>query len=79
MRPYFELALSLWLVFGAAAVAASDEAPSLRARWEMPPRCTPFAEPRIKDLKEELRQTGYQAFADRLGQSRQDVEAVPFV
>jgi len=32
---------------------------SIRATWTMPPRCTPFAEPRIKDLKEELRQTGY--------------------
>jgi len=36
-----------------------ESAPSLRARWEMPPRCTPFDPPRIKDLREELRQTGY--------------------
>ena len=41
------------------AAAVSQGGESLRATWAMPPRCTPFAEPRIEDLKEELRQTGY--------------------
>jgi Tol biopolymer transport system component len=36
-----------------------DEKPSLRAQWEMPAKCDPFAPVRIQDLKEELRQTGY--------------------
>ena len=36
-----------------------EEQPSLRAKWEMPARCDPFAPVRIQDLKEELRQTGY--------------------
>lgn len=36
-----------------------DEKPSLRATWDMPPQCEPFAAVRINDLKEELRQTGY--------------------
>ena len=50
------------LVTCALAVAALSEGaakPPLRARWETPARCTPFDPPRIKDLKEELRQTGY--------------------
>ena len=49
----------LSLVLGPAAVCLAGDAPSLRATWEMPPRCTPFAPPRVEDLKEELRQTGY--------------------
>ena len=45
---------------GAGATAAQPAtAESLRARWDLPPRCTPFDPPRIADLKEELRQTGY--------------------
>lgn len=47
---------SLLFVLGIAAVCRSQD---IRAKWEMPPRCTPFAPARIKDLKEELRQTGY--------------------
>ena len=47
------------LIFGAGTVAGSEEKPAIKARWEMPPNCTPFAPVRIKDLKEELRQTGY--------------------
>lgn len=47
--------ICLW----SAAVAGGGEPPSLRARWEMPPRCTPLDPPRITDLKQELRQTGY--------------------
>ena len=46
-------------VVGLAGAGGADEASSVRARWEMPPHCTPFAPVRIKDLKEELRQTGY--------------------
>jgi Tol biopolymer transport system component len=33
--------------------------PSLRAEWTMPAKCDPFAKPLIKDLREELKQTGY--------------------
>ena len=47
------------LVLGLAAVGRGEEPQSIRAKWEMPPRCTPLDPPRIKDLKEELRQTGY--------------------
>ena len=54
------LAKLLWpLLATAAAMAQAEEKPSIRATWEMPARCEPFAPPRIKDLKEELRQTGY--------------------
>jgi Tol biopolymer transport system component len=45
-------------IAGAAAPGAAGETP-LRATWDMPPRCAPFAPARIQDLKEELRQTGY--------------------
>ena len=47
------------MLLAVAVVCEGGEASSLRAKWEMPPRCTPFAPPRVKDLKEELRQTGY--------------------
>ena len=47
------------LVAGTAAVARGEEPGSIRAKWEMPAQCKPFDPPRIKDLKEELRQTGY--------------------
>jgi Tol biopolymer transport system component len=47
------------LVMGMAAVCLGEETPSIRATWEMPPRCDPFGAVRIKDLKEELRETGY--------------------
>jgi len=59
MKLCFRTVVSLGLALGATAAARSGEEPSLRARWEMPPRCTPFAPVRVKDLKEELRQTGY--------------------
>ena len=51
----------LFLSFGLciAAVCRAEARPSIRARWKMPPRSTPFAPVRIGDLKEELRQTGY--------------------
>ena len=41
------------------ATTRGDETPSLRAEWKMPPRCTPFDSVRIKDLTEELHETGY--------------------
>jgi len=50
---------SLLLLVGLVAVCSGAEPPSLRATWDMPPRCTPFAPVRLGDLKEELRQTGY--------------------
>lgn len=50
------LALTVFLL---PAVCQAGEQPSIRARWEMPPQCTPFAPPRIKDLKQELHETGY--------------------
>jgi len=59
MRPYSTAAISLVLSLATAAAARSGEEPSLRAQWEMPPRCTPFAPVRVNDLKEELRRTGY--------------------
>lgn len=51
-------------VAGLAALGRAESPPSIRATsiragWEMPPRCTPFDPPRIQDLNEELRQTGY--------------------
>jgi Tol biopolymer transport system component len=46
-------------IFGTTAVCLGEEAAPIRARWEMPPRCDPFGAPRIVDLQEELRQTGY--------------------
>ncbi len=42
-----------------AAACWGEKKPSLRARWQMPPDCTTFAQPRVEDLKEELRRTGY--------------------
>lgn len=52
------LSLSI-LVLGVAAVGRGEQPSSIRAKWHMPPHCTPFDPPRIKDLKEELHQTGY--------------------
>jgi len=46
-------------VIATAGTAQGGEASSIEAQWEMPPRCSPFATVRIKDLKEELRQSGY--------------------
>jgi len=50
---------ALLLTLGVAALAWGEERISIRATWDMPPKCNPFAPVRIKDLKEELRQTGY--------------------
>jgi Tol biopolymer transport system component len=53
------LACLLLIVPLVSSLARGEDAGSLRAKWEMPPKCDPFASPRVKDLKEELRQTGY--------------------
>jgi len=50
--------LSAFVLIVSAPGQAGEIAP-IRARWEIPPRCTPFDPPRIQDLKEELRATGY--------------------
>jgi len=51
--------LRLLSVLGLGAVCQAGQQPSLRATWDMPAHCDPLAPPRIADLKEELRQTGY--------------------
>jgi len=56
-NPRFTL-LAVFLLGVAGICRAETESP-IAAQWEMPPRCDPFAPPRIADLKEELRQTGY--------------------
>lgn len=48
------LSLACMPILGWAA-----EPSSLRATWDLPPKCDPFGPVRIKDLKEELRATGY--------------------
>ncbi|MGQ9573930.1 MAG: TolB family protein [Thermoguttaceae bacterium] len=52
-------AASSLLLWWSLAAGTAPQPSSIRANWEMPPHCTPFEPPRIKDLKEELRQTGY--------------------
>jgi Tol biopolymer transport system component len=52
------LAAFLILLVG-PVICTGQEKSSLRATWDMPPKCDPFAPVRTKDLKEELRQTGY--------------------
>ncbi len=54
---HFARFLSVLAVLPAVCLAAGE--PSLRATWNMPPKCDPLAPVRIRDLKEELRQTGY--------------------
>jgi len=51
--------LSMLLALGLAGVGWGQEKPSPKAKWTVPAVCDPFAPPVIKDLKEELRQTGY--------------------
>lgn len=51
--------LALLSVLSLAALAHAATSSSLRASWDLPAHCDPFAPPRIADLKEELRQTGY--------------------
>lgn len=40
-------------------ICLAQDKSALRANWDMPAKCDPFAPARIQDLKEELRQTGY--------------------
>jgi len=51
--------ITLLLAFSIAATCHGEENQSIRASWQMPPRCSPFAQPRIQDLKEELHRAGY--------------------
>jgi Tol biopolymer transport system component len=53
------LCLAVVAALGLAAACRAGQKPDLRAAWDMPARCDPLGPPRIKDLKEELRQTGY--------------------
>jgi len=53
------LPLPVLLVLGIVAFGRADEATSIKASWEMPPRCDPLAPARIEDLKKELHETGY--------------------
>jgi hypothetical protein len=50
---------TLLLVGALAGAPGAEEERSLEATWDMPPRCDPFAAPRIADLKDELARTGY--------------------
>jgi len=52
------LKVVLLFMFG-IAICCGEESSSIKAKWKMPPSCTPFDPPRISDLKEELRKTGY--------------------
>ena len=52
------LKVVLLFMFG-ITICCGEESSSIKAKWEMPPSCTPFDPPRISDLKEELRKTGY--------------------
>ena len=51
--------LLLFVLIFSAAVCSGAETPTIRAKWDMPPKCEPLAPARIQDLKEELRQSGY--------------------
>jgi Tol biopolymer transport system component len=57
MKKSFKLFLAVLLTSSAGLEAQEKE--EIQAKWEMPPKCAPFSPPRIKDLKEELHQTGY--------------------
>ena len=50
------LARLLVVVAFLPAMCLGAEQSPLRATWELPPKCDPFAPPRLQDLKEELRQ-----------------------
>ncbi|MHC4461290.1 MAG: hypothetical protein ACYS30_07625 [Planctomycetota bacterium] len=53
------LKLSLLFILSIGTICYGGEKQSIRVEWEMPPRCSPLALPRIQDLKEELQRTGY--------------------
>ena len=53
------LSVAFLAVLGLGGLCTAGEKPSLRATWDLPAHCDPFAAPRLQDLREELRQTGY--------------------
>lgn len=55
----FLLVMGWVCLFGWGPAGRAEADSPIRARWEMPARCDPFAPPRIEDLREELRATGY--------------------
>ena len=59
MNDYLRFLFLLLSATGIPGVGLAEESRSIRAEWKMPPHCEPFGPARIKDLKEELRQTGY--------------------
>ena len=54
-----QLLVALLTVLNVAGQSKAAEKTSLRAAWDLPAHCDPFASPTIQDLKEELRLTGY--------------------
>ncbi|NLS94226.1 MAG: hypothetical protein GXX96_18855 [Planctomycetaceae bacterium] len=59
MESLLRFLFSLAAAIGLAGVGLAEDGSSSKAEWKMPPQCDPFGPVRIKDLKEELRQTGY--------------------
>jgi Tol biopolymer transport system component len=59
------------------AVCGGAPEPPLRATWNMPPRCTPFAPARIENLREELRLSEYRLVIAIHPASTKDREGVP--
>ena len=59
MRSLLLLTSAVGITCLAGVTARGDEKPALRAEWITPPRCRPFDPVRIKDLTEELHETGY--------------------
>ena len=57
MNVYLRITLLSMLSVG--MIYCAGEKQSIRAEWEMPPHCTPLSQPKIRDLKEDLRGTGY--------------------
>ena len=53
------LSVAFLAVLGLGSLCQAGEKPSLRATWDLPAHCDPFAPPRLQDLREELRETGY--------------------
>jgi len=53
------LRITMLFMLGASMICRGEEKQSIRAEWEMPPRCSPLAPARIQDLKQELHRTGY--------------------
>jgi hypothetical protein len=58
-RENLRQALAFLGLVGLAAIGQAGEPPAFRATWDLPAHCEPLAPPRLADLKEELRQSGY--------------------